>query len=119
VASDSAGEVLRAFTDAMNRGDHESAALLLADDVELSFPGVELRGRDSWLESRRRQPADEHLAEEVEIETESENGSDVELQGRLVHRWLESGEPAGELPVRIAATVEGGLIVRLVFRLGE
>ena len=36
-----------------------------------------------------------------------------ERSGRIVQRWVETGEAAGELPVRISFAVEGGLITRL------
>jgi hypothetical protein len=108
--------VALAFTDAMNRQEHEEAAELLAPDVVLVFPGGRrLDGREAWLESRRGQQPPEHLSEEVVADTVSETPGGAEIDGRLVQRWVESGELANELPVRISFVVEGGLISRLDF----
>jgi hypothetical protein len=105
--------IARAFVDAVNDGRHDDAAALLDDDVEVVFPGARLRGRDAWLESRRRQSAPEHLHEDVAIDDLRETADGAELSGRMIQRWTESGEVANELPVRIVFSVDGGLIRRL------
>ena len=110
----SAGTALaRAFTDAVNDGRHDDAAALLADDAELIFPGARIQGRDIWLESRRRQLPPEHLREEIAIDGLRGTSARAEVSGRMIQRWTESGEVAGEMPVRIAFTVRDGLIGRL------
>ena len=103
--------IARAYTDAVNRHAYAEAAELLAEDVELIFPGGRLVGREAWLESRARQQPGE-LTEEVDGQV-AETDNNAELTGRLVQRWAESGEVASELPVRIAFTVAGGAITRL------
>jgi hypothetical protein len=104
--------IARAYTDAVNRRAYGEAAELLADEVELVFPGGRLEGREAWLESRaRQQPAE--LTEEVATEGVTESDDGAELTGRLVQRWTESGELASEMPVRIAFTVADGAITRL------
>lgn len=105
--------VARAFTEAVNLREHERAAQLLAEDVVVVMPGGTLQGRDAWLESRRRQGPPEHLAESVEADELSETASGAELTGRLVQRWVESGDVANELPVRISYAVAGGAITRI------
>jgi len=100
----------------MNEGRHEEAAALLADDVELVFPGARLQGREVWLESRRRQSPPEHLREEVAIDELRETADGAEVAGRMVQRWVESGEVANETPVRIVFAVDGGSIRRLELR---
>jgi hypothetical protein len=107
--------VAQAYTDAVNARAHDEAALLLAHDVVLVFPGARLEGREAWLESRRRQQPPEHLVESVEVDRMDANEDGAELTGRLVQRWAESGEVASEMPVRIAFTVAGGAITRLEF----
>jgi hypothetical protein len=121
MTTDESGAVTVAstFTAAMNRGAHEEASRLLADDVELVFPGTRLQGRDAWLESRRRQQPPEHLVEHVEPDTVSATTEGAEVSGRLVQRWVETDEVAGELPVRISFAVAGGLITRLEFMPGS
>jgi ketosteroid isomerase-like protein len=101
-----------AYTDAVNRRAHAEAAELLAEDVELIFPGGRLIGRQAWLESRARQQPGE-LTEEVATDGVAETDNGAELTGRLVQRWAESGDVASELPVRIAITVADGAITRL------
>jgi hypothetical protein len=103
----------RAFTEAVNDGRHDDAAALLADDVEVVFRGARLQGRQVWLESRKRQSTAEHLREEVAIDELRSTSDGAELSGRMVQRWVESGEVANELHVRIAFSVAGGLIGRL------
>jgi hypothetical protein len=107
--------VAQAYTDAVNARAHDEAALLLAHDVVLVFPGARLEGREAWLESRRRQQPPEQLVESVEVDRMDANEGGAELTGRLVQRWAESGEVASEMPVRIAFTVAGGAITRLEF----
>jgi hypothetical protein len=85
---------------------------MLAPDVVLVFPGGQLEGREAWLESRRQQSPDQ-LAEAVEADNVAESAGGVELTGRLVQRWAETGEVASEQPIRIVFTVENGLISRL------
>ena len=104
--------IARAYTDAVNRRAYAEAAELLAEDVELIFPGGRLAGREAWLESRaRQQPAG--LTEEVAADDVTESNDGAELNGRLVQRWVESGEVASEMPIRIAFTVADGAITRL------
>ena len=107
--------IARAYTEAVNRQAYAKAAELLAEDVELIFPGGRLTGRDAWLDSRARQQPGE-LTEEVAADdiTES-NGGAGELSGRLVQRWAESGDVASEMSVRIEFTVAGNEIIRLAF----
>ena len=104
--------IARAYTDAVNRHAYAEAAELLAEDVELIFPGSRLVGREAWLESRARQQPGE-LTEEVVADVVNESDGDVELTGRLLQRWAESGELASEMPIRIAFRVAGGTITRL------
>ena len=106
--------IARAYTDAVNRRAYAEAAGLLAEEVELIFPGGSLVGREAWLESRARQQPGE-LTEEVAAEDVSVSDDGVELTGRLVQRWTESGEVASEIPIRIAFTVADGAITRLEF----
>jgi hypothetical protein len=105
--------VARAFAEAVNDGRHEDAATLLADNVELVFPGARLQGRDAWLASRRRQAPREHLREEVAIDEVRETSVGAEVSGRMIQRWIETGAVAGERPVRIAFAVDNGSITRL------
>ena len=111
--------VARAFTNAMNDGRHEDAAVMLADDVELVFPGARLQGRDAWLASRRRQAPPEHLREEVVIDEVWETSVGAEVSGRMIQRWVESGAVASERPVRIAFAVDNGSIARLELTVAE
>ena len=107
--------IVRAYTDAVDRRAYAEAAELLADKVEMVFPGGRLEGRDAWLESRAGQhPAE--LTEDVVADDVTESGDGAELTGYLVQRWTESGETASEMPVHIAFTVAGGAITRLEFR---
>ena len=114
----SATNVVRTFTDAVNRRDHDAAAKLLARSAEVVGPGGTLVGRDAWLDSRRQQPPPRDLTEEVAVDELAESDDGVELRGRLVQRWTESGEVADEMPVRISFTLEGGSISRLEMRPG-
>ncbi len=111
-----AAAIARAFIDAINRREHEEAARHLADDAEIVLPGARLEGRSAWLESRRRQQPPEHLAEAVETDTLSVTADGIEVTGRLVQRWVETGELANEVPVRIGFAIGGGLIQRLELR---
>jgi ketosteroid isomerase-like protein len=106
--------IARAYTDAVNRRAYAEAAELLAADVELIFPGGSLSGRGAWVESRARQSPAE-LSEEVAVDSVAESSSGADVTGRLVQRWAESGDVAGEMPVRIAFTIAGGAITRLEF----
>ena len=74
-----------------------------------------LKGRDAWLESRNRQQRPEHLVEEVAADQVTEAAQGVELTGRVIQRWVETGEVASELPLRIEFTITDGLIRRLEF----
>lgn len=105
--------IARTFIEAVNDGRHDDAAALLTEDVEVVFHGARLQGREAWLESRTRHPPPEHLREEVAIDELSETPDGAEVSGRMVQRWVESGEVAGEQPVRIVVTVVDGLIARL------
>ena len=80
------------------------------------LPGARLEGRRAWLESRRRQQPPEHLAEAVEADTVTVTADGIEVTGRLVQRWVETGEVANEMRVRIAFVIDGGLIRRLELR---
>jgi Domain of unknown function (DUF4440) len=111
-----AAAITGAFIDAMNRREHEEAARYLADDAEIVLPGARLEGRSAWLESRRRQDPPEHLAEAFETDTSSATADGVEVAGRLVQTWVETGELANEMPVRIGFVIDGGLIQRLELR---
>jgi ketosteroid isomerase-like protein len=106
--------IARAYTDAVNRRAYAEAADLLADEVELIFPGGSLVGREAWLESRSRQQSGE-LTEEVAAEGVTVSDDGAELTGRLVQRWTESGEVASEMPIRIVFTIAAGAITRLEF----
>jgi hypothetical protein len=108
-----AAVIARAFTDAVNDGRHDHAAALLADDVEVVFPGARLQGREVWLESRRRQSPPEQLREEVAIDELRRMSDGAELFGRMIERWVESGKVASEMDVRIVFIVDDGLISRL------
>jgi len=109
-----AAAIARAYTDAVNRRAYAEAAELLAEDVELIFPGGSLGSRAAWLESRSRQHPGE-LTEEVAAQGVTETDDGAELSGRLVQRWTESGEVASEMAIRIAFTVTDGAITRLEF----
>ena len=111
---DGAAAIARAYTEAVNRQAYAEAAELLAEDVELIFPGGRLTGRDAWVESRARQQPGE-LTEEVTADDITESNGGAELSGRLVQRWAESGDVASEMSVRIEFTVAGGKIIRLAF----
>jgi Domain of unknown function (DUF4440) len=102
-----------AFIDAMNRCDHEEAAQLLSEDAEIALPSGMLHGRQAWLDSRRRQPPPDQLTEAVEVDSVSQTTGSTEVSARLVQRWLETGEVANEMPVRIALVIEGDLVRRL------
>ena len=112
-------EVARRFADALDSGDSAAAAMLLAEDAELAFPGATLRGRATWLEARAGQAPTEHLTESVEDATFVESDRRVEMKARLVQRWVESGEIAHEQPVLVVFEVADGLICRLEFLPGE
>jgi len=103
----------------MNDGRHDDASAFLAEDVEVVFHGAWLHGREVWLRSRRRHPPSEHLREELEVDELSETSDGVDVSGRMVQRWIESGELAGEQPVRIVFTIIDGSIGRLEFAVGE
>jgi ketosteroid isomerase-like protein len=109
-------DVARRFAAALGRGDADAAALLLADDAELVFPGATVRGREAWRQARAG-PAqsEQHLAESVEDAVFIESGETVEMTGRLVQRWAETGEVANEQALRVRFWVAGGLISRLEF----
>jgi hypothetical protein len=108
-----AAAIARGFIDAMNRREHEEAARSLAEDAEIVLPGARLEGREAWLVSRRRQQPPEHLAEAVEADTVTVTADGIEVTGRLVQRWVATGELAGELRIRIAFVIDGSLIERL------
>jgi ketosteroid isomerase-like protein len=108
-------DVARRFAQALDRGDTDAAALLLADDAELVFPGATVRGRDAWRQARACRDQPEHLSEGVEEAVFTESGETVEMAARLVQRWAETGEIANEGPLRVRFRVTGGLISRLEF----
>ena len=108
--------IANGFIDAMNRREHEAAARSLAEHAEIVLPGARLEGRMAWLESRRRQQPPEHLAEAVEADTVTATADGIEVTGRLVQRWVETGEVANEMGVRIAFAIDGTLIQRLELR---
>lgn len=114
--SPDAVSIARAFTDAVNAYEHEAAAALLAEDAEVVSPGGTALSREAWLESRRGQEPRGELSEEVVADELISTGGGVELRGRLVQRWTESGEVADELPVRIAFAIDDGVITHLELR---
>ena len=65
---------------------------MLNDDVEVITPGGTQRGRDAWLESRTQQPPESDLSEEVVADELTPAADSVALRGRLVQRWVGSGE---------------------------
>lgn len=109
-------DVARRFAQALGRGDTDAAALLLADDAELVFPGTTVRGREAWRQARAGQgQTEQHLTESVEDAVFTESDSTVEMSARLVQRWAETGEIANEQALRVRFRVAGGLISRLEF----
>ncbi len=108
-------DVARGFAEALDRGDTDAAALLLADDAELVFPGTTLRGREAWRQARAGQGQPEHMTESVEDAVFTESGETVEMTARLVQRWAESGEIANEQALCVRFRLAGGLISRLEF----
>jgi hypothetical protein len=108
--------VARLFAEALNAGDNDAAALLLAEDAELVYPGRTVHGRTAWVEARKDQAAPSGLTESVAdaVFTETDGGG-VEMTARLVQQWAESGEVAHEQPVRVLFDVNSGAISRLEF----
>ena len=113
-----AASVARAFTEAVNRKQHDGAAALLAEDVEVISPGGAQHGREAWLESRLQQPRDSDLSEEIAVDEITDDADGAELRGRLVQRWTATGETAHEMPVLVVFEVADGLISRLELRPG-
>lgn len=107
-----ASAVARAFAAAIDRGDDAAAAELMHPDVEVVFPARRVIGREAWLTGRRSQPRDPHLEERFEDVVAQPVKGGVELAGRLVQRWTESGETAHEQPFRVLLLIEGGLVHR-------
>ena len=64
---------------------------------------------------RARQAPPEHMNESVEDAEFTETDAGIEMSARLVQRWLESGEVAGEQPLRVGFTIADGLIGRIEF----
>ncbi len=108
-------DVARRFAQALERRDTDAAALLLAEDAELVFPGTTVRGREAWRQARAGQGQPEHLTESVEDTVFTESDETVEMTARLVQRWAESGEIANEQALRVRFRIAGGLIARLEF----
>jgi hypothetical protein len=108
----------RAFADALNGHDDSAAANLMAEDVELVFAHGSIQGRQAWLDMRARRPAPEHMEERVEDAEFTETETGAEMEARLVQRWIESGEVAGEQPLRVAFTTADGAINRIEFLAG-
>jgi ketosteroid isomerase-like protein len=120
VGSETSGSTATAqgFADALDLGDTEAAAALLAEDVELVYPGETVRGRDTWREARAAR-ADGSLTERVEDADFSESGDTVEMTARMVQRWAETGDLAHEQPVLVRFRIVDGLIARLEFLPGS
>lgn len=108
-------DVARRFADALDRGDTDAAAILLAEDAELVFPGTTLRGREAWRQARAGQGQPEHMTESVEDAVFSESDGIVEMSARLVQRWVETGEVANEQALRVRFSIDAALISRLEF----
>ena len=107
--------IARAFADALDRGDDRAAATLMADDMEFVFAKRSIRGRDAWLAMRAERPPPEHMSEHVESAEFEETAEDVQMRARLVQRWIESGEAAGEQTVLVSFVIVDGLICRIEF----
>jgi ketosteroid isomerase-like protein len=113
-------DVARRFAEALGREDTEGAALLLADDAELVFPGTTIRGREAWRQARAGQgESEQHLTESVEDAVFTESDETVEMAARLVQRWAGTGEIANEQPLVVRFWIAGGLITRLEFAPGS
>jgi hypothetical protein len=56
------------------------------------------------------------MSEAVEADASSVTADGIEVTGRLVQRWVETGELANEMPIRIGFVIDGGLIQRLELR---
>ncbi len=110
--------VARSFADALNRRDDAAAAALMAEDVEVAFAHGTIRGRAAWLEMRAKQEPPTHMGESVEDASFTGTDEGVEMRARLVQRWLESGEVAGEQPLRVGFTIADELIRRIEFAPG-
>ena len=108
-----AEDVVRRFVQALNAERTDEAAALLTEDVEVVFPQGTVRGRDEW--KSRRGGGDEHTHEQVVAGGYEETPGGIELAGRYVVLWKESGEVAREQPVRIRFELVDGLIARLEF----
>lgn len=111
--------VARAFAAALDLGDDEAAAALMAPGVRVVLQGGRtVEGREAWLAGRRAQPPAEHMEERFEDVAFVEVEGGVELRGRLVQRWRETGEPAHEQPLQVLLEVEDGLVRSLELRPG-
>jgi SnoaL-like domain len=108
-------DVARRFARALDEGDDEAAAELLADDAELVYPGETVRGRAAWKQGRAAQERPSGLSEHVEGATFIESGSAVEMTARLIQRWMESGDVANEHPILVRFEVVDAAIQRLEF----
>lgn len=107
--------VVERFAAALDRRDDEAAALMLAEDAVLVYPGETVRGRDAWRRGRAEQPQTGHLEETVEDAVFTESDETVEMTARLVQRWAQTGETANEIAVRMRFRVTDGRISWLEF----
>jgi ketosteroid isomerase-like protein len=108
-------ELVEGFVQALDDGDDDAAAALLAEDAELVYPGETVHGRDAWRQGRAAQERSAQLSERVEDVSLAESGSTVEMTARLVQRWTETGEIAHEHPIRVRFALADGSIERLEF----
>lgn len=106
-------DLARGYVEALNRGDREQAASLLASDAEIVLPGGTIRGRAAFLEHGAG-AAGASMREAFE-EDEAEDGEVVVLKGRYVMRWAESGEVAQTVPAAASFEVADGAITRVAF----
>lgn len=107
--------VARRFAEALNAGDNDAAALLLAEDAELVYPGRTMHGRAAWVAARKDQATPSGVTESVIDAVFNETDGSVEMSARLVQQWTESGEVAHEQPIRVRFDVNSGAISRLEF----
>lgn len=108
-------ELVERFVQALDDGDDDAAAALLAEDAELVYPGETVRGREAWRQGRASQERSTQLAERVEDVSLAESDAVVEMTARLVQRWTETGEIAHEHPIRVRFALADGAIERLEF----
>ncbi len=106
-------DLARSYVDALNRGDREEAAALLAPDAEVVLPGGTLRGRAAFLEHGAG--AEAAPMRETFEEDEADDGEVVVLTGRYVMRWAEGGEVAQVVPASASFEVADDAITRVSF----